>query len=220
MSLAKSVRDFRVPVFFEENRGQADAAARFIGRTASGTVLLTKNGAILCGRSKERIRLRFIGASDSKVLGEDATGGFANYYTSQDRARWITHIPLVSRVRYAGLYKGIDVAFHGNEDQLEYDFQVGPGGNPNDILFVIEGAKEMSISADGSLKITSNDETWRILRPNAYQDVSRRISVAAEFRVSEGNVISIETGTYDTTAPLTIDPVVVSARGPRSRRSG
>ena len=63
---------------------------------------------------------------------EAPTGGLANYDTSSNSKRWLSHIPLFSRVRYPGIYRDIDAIFHGRFDQgglptpdeLEYDFEI------------------------------------------------------------------------------------------------
>jgi hypothetical protein len=41
-------------------------------------------------------------------------------------------------VRYREVYSGIDLVYYGTEGQLEYDFVVEPGADPNQIALAIE----------------------------------------------------------------------------------
>jgi len=202
----------RMPLTFEENRGQAAADAIFLARTPSGTVVLTQDGAVLTAASKaslNSVRLRWNGLADIRPSGDAATGGFVNYYRSQDRKQWLTHIPLYSTVRYPNVRHGIDVLFHGRDDQLEYDFEIAPGASPRDINFTFQGADKLTISADGGLDFSAGEARWRLLPPQAYQlHGSKRQAVPSAYRIQADGSVAFTVGNYDKSQPLTIDPVV------------
>jgi len=173
--------------------------------------LLTAEGAVLVPprNGAKSVRVRLIGARKTMPQGESPTGGFANYYWSSDPKRWLEGIPFFARVRYGNAYRGIDVLFHGSHDELEYDFEVGSGARPDDIIFSLDGADATTISSDGSLKITAGDNTCRMLPPVAYHTGQEgRRSVQVSYRLLAKNRVAFQLGNYDPSAKLTIDPVV------------
>ena len=49
------------------------------------------------------------------------------------RQKWRTNVPTYAKVKYEGIYSGIDLVYYGNQRQLEYDFIVAPGADPRRI---------------------------------------------------------------------------------------
>jgi hypothetical protein len=209
---ASGPQSVRLPLTFEANQGQADAQTLFMARTSNGTVLLTQDGALLNSAtvgSPHSVRLRFRGLKNAHPLPGDATGGVVNYYHSQDRAQWLTRIPLYSSVHYPNVSKGIDVLFHGHDGQLEYDFQIAPEASPRDIRFTLEGADKVSIATDGSLDFAAGDQRWRLLPPRAFQThAGRQMIVPSAYQIQADGSVAFTLGNYDKSLPLTIDPVV------------
>ena len=64
------------------------------------------------------------------VVLQDRLPGKVNYLIGADRAKWHTDIPTYGRVSYPGVYPGVDMVYHGEQGQLEYDFVVAPGADP------------------------------------------------------------------------------------------
>src|SRR5687767_2323623 len=126
----------RLPLHFEENRGQADPSARFVARTGGGPVFLGADGLDLAVDGPP-VRL--------SIEGRDPLPGRVNYYVDSDPARWRSDIPTFARVRYTAVYPGIDVVVYGNQRQLEYDFMVAPGADPRTIRVRIDGADSVAI---------------------------------------------------------------------------
>ena len=211
-SFAADKKLVSLPLTFEPNYGQADAQAMFLARTPGGVILLTPDGAIITASTKKStqpVRIHLNGAVQTSPKGEWETGGFANYYRSQDRSRWLTHIPMYARVRYPSVAKGIDILFHGREGQLEYDFEVAPGASVRDINFTIQGADRLSISPDGSLHLGSNNAGVRLLPPVGYQLCNGRAQpVQTAYHILRDGSVGFSVGAYDHSIPLTIDPVV------------
>jgi HYDIN/CFA65/VesB family protein/beta-propeller repeat-containing protein len=202
----------QIPLTFEQNQGQMDGNARFIARTGRNTIFLTDTGAVFATSSAGKVhsvRMRFLGAKKSEPSGESATGGLVNYYRSSDSKKWLTRIPLFSAIRYSQLYPGIEGVFHGQLDRLEYDFEIAPGGSPNDIRFQLQGADQIAIAADGSLDIVSGPESWQMLPPIAYQmRGGQRISIPVSYRLLRDKSIVLKVNKFDHSSVLIIDPVV------------
>jgi len=71
--------------------------------------------------------MRFEGSNPkAQIAGLDGMPGKVNYFigTTQEVA---DDVRTFSRVKYTGLYPGVDLIFYGNGRRLEYDFVVGPG---------------------------------------------------------------------------------------------
>jgi hypothetical protein len=199
-----------LPLTFEPNHGQAASQGLFLARTHGNTILMARDGVILRnGPSSAGVRIRLHGDLHSTPVAEAATGGFANYYRSQDRGQWLTHLPLYSRVRYSSIAQGIDVVFHGRDGLLEYDFEVEPRADLHGVKFSIDGADRLSVSPEGALDFSSGDSSWRLLPPVAYQmHAGRRLPVKSAYRFSADGSIGFSVGPYDHSIALTIDPVV------------
>src|ERR1039457_7494201 len=70
----------------------------------------------------------------------------SNYFIGKDKAKWRSAVANYGRVKYEGVYPGIDLAYRGNPSQLEYDFTVAPGADPRAIELEFEGADKLSIN--------------------------------------------------------------------------
>jgi hypothetical protein len=202
----------RIPLTFETNQGQAAPEVRFLARSGGRTVFLTDDAVVLTshtGGIARHVTMRLLDAESVEPRGESKTGGFANYYRTQDKANWQSNIPLFGAVRYAGVYNGIDALFRASKDEMEFDFEIQPGTSPTKVQLDFDGADRVSIAADGGLDVVSGSETWHLVAPVAYQTVgNRRVAVAAEYQVAPEGTVSFQVGEYDRSLKLTIDPVV------------
>lgn len=209
---AGDLHSVRLPLTFEQNKGQADANARFLARSSQGIVFLTRDGLVLASGklgAARSVHLRLLNAAEDPSMDGTGTGGFANYYRSRNRSEWLEHIPLFSAVHYHNVYPGIDVLFHGHEGQLEYDFQIAPGKAADKVRFAVEGADRVSLRDDGGISIVAGKETWLLLPPKAYQkQKSGQKSIRAGYRLPQPNVVAFNVGNFDRSVPLIIDPVV------------
>ena len=100
------------------------------------------------------VGMKLVGANPiAAVEGLNELEGKVNYLIGNDPAQWRTNIPTFSRVRYNEVYRGIDVVYYGNQRRLEYDFVVAPGADARWIRLNFDGADEMTLEADGSLRL-------------------------------------------------------------------
>ena len=67
------------------------------------------------------------------AFGEERLPGVANYFVGGDPSRWRVGTATWARVRYPGVYPGVDLVYYGNQRQLEYDFVVAAGADPGPI---------------------------------------------------------------------------------------
>ena len=199
----------RLPLYFEENRGQADPAVRFLARAEGGAIALTREGLAL-GLEDGTVRLTFAGAATPTVEAVEPLPGRVNYYIGRDRSQWRTDIPTYGRVRYARVYAGVDVVVYGNRRQLEYDFVVAPGADPRAIRVRVDGADALELR-DGDLVIRRGARTIVQQAPVIFQERDGRREPVTGRYVLRGRDVAFAVGAYDRSRPLIIDPVIVYA---------
>jgi len=183
------------------------------------------------------LRLQLLGAnSQPKVSGFEELPGRSNYFIGNDPKKWRTNIPTYARVRYAGVYPGVDLVYYGNQDgQLEYDFVVAPGADPNHIKLSFAGVDGTRIDeASGDLVLKVGEEEVRFHKPVVYQPTMAaydrrtrgpKIDSALEkpnpepritspdaptgtFELASNNEVTFRVARYDPKRSLVIDPVL------------
>jgi hypothetical protein len=201
------------PLAFEANRGQTDPRVRFVARGAGYTVFLTGTEAVVAfaGGAGERavVRLQPVGASPAPRLEPEAPlAGVAHYAPAASGSGVSTST--WARVRYAGVYPGVDLVYYGRSRELEYDFVVAPGADPAPIALAIAGAERLALDADGALRVHTAAGELRQPRPFAYQETAAgaREPVSADYRLDASGHVRLRLGAYDRARPLVIDPVL------------
>ena len=208
-----------VPLAFEPNEGQAAADVRFLSRARDLTVLLKDREATLIVPSAPKglnvamplaIHMQFVGAVFShKPAAMNKQQGISNYLLGSAPAKWHTSIPNFGRVRYSGIYPGVDLTFYGNHRMLEHDFIVAPYADYHQIQVRLDGAISLSEGPKGCLLVATSSGSLTLKPPDVYQyRGNRRIPVEAQYSLAAANEFRFELGTYDKTLPLVIDPVL------------
>jgi hypothetical protein len=147
----------------------------------------------------------------AKVTGEDELPGLSNYFLGNDPAKWRTLVATYAKVKYEGIYSGIDLVYYGNQRQLEYDFIVAPGADPHRIAFDLRGAKKIRQNARGDLILNTGEGEIRWHKPVVYQEKNgTRQLVGARYAITDNNRVGFELAKYDASRPLYIDPLIYS----------
>jgi hypothetical protein len=156
----------KIPLSFEANQGQSDAQVKFLSRGDGYQLFLTPNAAVFELRTPAGAKsapavfqMELLHANrGARISGIDQLPGVVNYFIGNDPKKWRSGVSTYGKVRYEGIYAGVDAVFYGNQRQLEYDFAVAPGADPNQIALGLTGAKP-SLDADGNvvLKLTDGD---------------------------------------------------------------
>jgi photosystem II stability/assembly factor-like uncharacterized protein len=220
-----------LPLSFEINEGQADQQVKFLSRGPGYDLFLTAEAAVLSLRkplapsltqpppanspvnsaqSATVLRLKMIGAKKEAVAeGEGEMPGKVNYFIGNASANWHTNIPTYRQVIYKDVYAGVNLVYYGNQRQLEYDFVIAAGADPNVIKFRIDGANRIMLAKSGDLQLLVNDGTVTLQKPGIYQldDDGNQREVKGEY-VIKGNEIGFKVKTFDSRKPLIIDPVL------------
>jgi len=90
----------------------------------------------------EEVALRYLGGSSHvKPEARQPLRTRFNIIIGNDPQKWHLGQRAYERVRYAGIYPGIDVEFYGSNGQIEHDFTIAPGANATEIRLAVEGAR-------------------------------------------------------------------------------
>ena len=100
-----------LPLHFEPNRGQAPASALYLAPNGPNLALFSAAGPTFA-QGGARISMTLGGASHRAPLAESPLPGRSNYFLPAVR---IAGVPHFGTLRYAGVYRGIDLVFYGDE---------------------------------------------------------------------------------------------------------
>src|SRR5215831_2131095 len=151
---APTVRWGNLPLSFEPNCGEAPAKVRYLARGSSYTLYLASGEMVLAARDHSTLRTRLSGANPSAAITAEAPqGSTSNYFVGNDATKWRTSVPNYERVRYTGVYPGIDLVYYGKDGYLEYDWIVSPGADPARIRMTFENTDQLRIDSEGDLVI-------------------------------------------------------------------
>ncbi|HUK16182.1 MAG TPA: SBBP repeat-containing protein, partial [Bryobacteraceae bacterium] len=206
----------KLPLSFEENRGQSDARVRFLSHGNDYSILLTPSEVLLNlqaagkGRQRSAIRMGFPGANSAPVMaGGERQSAASSYFIGNDPAKWVTGAPNFARVHYGQLYPGIDLVFYGSQGQLEYDFVVAPGADPRTIRLAFDGVDGMRLDGSGDLVVSTSAGEMRQHKPIVYQESGGvRHTIEGRYVLEPHDCVAFEIGGYDARKPLIIDPVL------------
>lgn len=224
-------------ISFEINRGQADGQVKFLSRgngyglflTSTETVFaMSKPQALRSDRKTKGIlsaerrtrpvlapptvfKMEVVGAKqDADVSGFEPLESRSNYFIGNDPQQWHTDIPHFAKVKYEGIYPGINLVYYSNRRQLEYDFIVAPGADPNQIKLAFKGAEQVRIDSNGELVLDTEAGELRQHKPLVYQEINgSRQQISGNYVMTGDRQVGFELGEYDRTKDLVIDPVLI-----------
>jgi hypothetical protein len=114
--------------------------------------------------------LSFVGANPGVILrGERQLPGTVNYFIGNDPSKWRSGLATYEQVIYRELWPGVDLLVRGVPGKFKYEFAVRAGGRVDDIRLAYRGAEEVSLDADGNLRIATALGVLRDSRPVSYQ---------------------------------------------------
>jgi uncharacterized repeat protein (TIGR01451 family) len=200
----------QLPLAFETNKGQADPRIKFLSRQNGSELFLTATEATL-RLPGSQFTLKFRGANlKASVSGRDQLPGYRNYLRGRDPARWQTNVPTFRKVTYQEIYPGINLTYYGNRRDLEYDFEVLPGANPDNIRLAFDSPVRPRISANGDLILRAGSEEIIEQKPLVYQEIDgERRMIEGHYVLVKNREAAFEVGEYDRSKALVIDPTLV-----------
>jgi len=200
-----------LPLSFEMNRGQTGAQARFISRPKGYALYLTDSEAVFrFPGNSHSVSMKLSGANRTvRASGSGPLPGIVNYLLGGDSSKWLTKVPTYSKVEYSGVYPGIDLTFYGKQSQLEYDFNVAPGADPDLIRLQFSHVKTLRMNRRGDLLVLTRRGRLVLHKPTVYQrSENERVAVDGQFRLLAGNAVGFRLGAYDRSKEVVIDPTL------------
>jgi uncharacterized protein (TIGR03437 family) len=153
------------------------------------------------------VRMRFVGAQDHAApAGIDPLPSRSNYFIGSDPSRWRSNVTNYEKVRYTGIYPNVDLAYHGNDGRLEYDFVLAPGADPRLLRQVFDGATRITVDRNGDLLVRAGNQLLRFKKPIASQDGQ---PVEVRYVLRSRREAGFRLGRYDAKKALVIDPTLV-----------
>ena len=243
----------QLPLSFEANQGQSDQRVKFLSHGRGYSLFLTGDEAVLAlkkpvaSTARDRklkpavpsaeapavVRMKLVGANGAaKVTGLGELPGKSNYFIGNDPEKWRTNVPNYAKVKYTGVYPGVDLVYYGNQRQLEYDFVVQPGADPRQIALQLvapassqDAAKAkmaaLRIDKNGDLVVAAEGGEVIFHKPVVYQPTTDngqwtkqekqrtkdKHFVAGNYLLKDDR-LTFEIARYDKTRPLVIDPTL------------
>ena len=205
-----------LPLSFEVNKGQTHDDVKFLARSSGYTLFLTGNEAVMRFQNQHKsnealtLTLSLKDANPNpKITGLSELPGKTNYFIGKDPEKWRTDIPTYARVKYESIYEGVDLVYYSTKGrQLEYDFVVAPGSDPDQIKVSFSGADQLQL-LDGNLVIKHEEQEMQMHKPVVYQEKEGgRELINGQYTLSKEGELGFEIAPYDRTRELVIDPVL------------
>jgi hypothetical protein len=225
----------QLPLSFEANQGQTDSQVQFLAHGRGYTLFLTAREAVFIFRPSSTasrrptdlirrarlvqdisatalgmVRMQLLGANPvPQMVGMEELPGKANYFIGNDPHKWRTNLPTYAKVKHINVYPGVDLVYHGNQGQLEYDFVVQPGADPSAITLGFDGVDRLDVDAQGDLVLFTAGRSLRLQKPLVYQEEDGGRQPIAGGYVRKGNhQVGFHVVAYNLARTLVIDPVL------------
>jgi len=219
----------RLPVFFQPVPGHGGSPAGFAFRGPDRSLTVTPGEAFFSATRPAQakgsvpakpatVRVRLAGSNPlARCVGAAKLPGEVHYLTGRDPEQWRTHVPTYAQVKQVGIYPGIDAVYYATNGELECDYVVQPGADPDRIHVAIDGDDDTPLAANltlsGDVRVGPAPGLLTLRRPLAYQETEdgRRfieVRFALQRTADCPSQLGFEVGEYDRTRPLVIDPVL------------
>jgi hypothetical protein len=222
----------RVPVSFEENRGQFASDSHFIIHTPSARMNLKATQlelhrapvAVAAKATDARITatplqeqlsaaplvMTFANANRNALPKAGTETARKSHYIFNDSGREPKLITArhFRSVRVPNIYPGIDALYYGAGGDVEYDLIVQPNADPGQVRLQFHGATP-SLDGDGNIRLDAAGETVLHRSPVVFQEGGNAKSkVTSHYVRNADGTYGIKLGKHDPRRVLTIDPVI------------
>jgi hypothetical protein len=214
LSAQPAMNPASLPLRFEAGQKQTDGAANFVARGANAEFHIAPNQTTFILRQSAgktaSCTMQFVGANAAaRIAGGAELAGKINYLVGCDPAGWRTGVPTFAQVRVGEIYPGVSLVYYGNGRELEYDFNLAAGTDPQQIILRFNGAEKISVNPQGDLIIGLNGGKVVQHAPVAYQKIGdTRRAIASAYKIVDAHTATFALGDYDRNQPLVIDPVL------------
>jgi len=208
------------PFPFMSNAGQFDNEVAFSTNTSAGTVFITAGGEIVYAmppsdgsaigwvlREKPIIadseQFSALPRGTNKLpIGITRINGKGTHGTHQGGA--------YSRIEFGDIAPGISFLLEARNRNIEKILRIEPHADVSGASFRLEGALSLVIDEGGQLVAETGMGSFCFTTPVAWQGIGEnRTEVAVQY-VVDGNEYGFQLGSYDSSLPVMIDPLLGS----------
>jgi hypothetical protein len=201
-----------LPLWFEARGGPADS--QYVAHGRDSEFMISPAGAEMvlreAGGKTVSTRMQFVGGNPyAEMSGDKLAGGKINYLIGNDPTHWQADVPAFGQVQVDKIYPGINVVYYGNQQRLEYDFNLAAGANPEAVAIRFTGADSVKVNAQGDLVVKLDGREVIQHQPVAYQTAGGiRRAIQVGYKIRDDRTVGFAVGNYDSRLPLVIDPVL------------
>ncbi len=202
----------RLPLRFEANQGQFLSEVRYAARTGGLNLLLTNHGPKLAVAGAQPVAITLLNSNPAPAITPLEPLSARTDYFIGHRENWHTGVRSYAKVRYGGVYPGVDVIYYGSQGQLEYDFVLRPGADPRAIRLKFSGASHVALTPEGDVSFETAGGRVVQKRPVIYQQdpaTAARQEVSGRYVLLAKGVVGLRLDHYDRARTLVVDPVLV-----------
>lgn len=199
---------------FQPNLGQIDSDVKFICKGLNYTLFFKTNEFIFKSfdySSKKRhfLKYKLLNSICTTIEGLNNTKTRYNYFKGNNENKWICNIISYEKIKYHNVYNNIDLIYYNNGRNIEWDFILYPGSNPEDIKIEFPLKTNMNLDDEGNILVHINSNIMTIKKPYIYQNINNKIHpIDGSFNLSKSNIVSFNIDSYDLDHNLIIDPVL------------
>ncbi len=212
----------RLPLYFIKSDGQFERDVIFYGIGVKNGIFFAEDGVYLALHSKqdnrkevaEIVRIAPLNANKKfEIRGEEANEAKMNCFIGNHHKSWKKTLSAFGKIRYKGVYNGVDIIFYGKSGNLEYDIVIKPGADISKISFEVCGIKELSLKDGGIVAKLPSGKTVFQRKPYIYQEIEgNKVEIDGSYRVKKENgkhIFSFDIKSFDNSYPLIIDPTLI-----------
>ncbi|MEM7202656.1 MAG: hypothetical protein AAF628_20475 [Planctomycetota bacterium] len=161
------------------------------------------------------VRMRFESPTGSVCLGEGRATRQKSFLLGRNPTKWRSAVTERERLRYPELYPGVDVVVWSLAEGLEYDLELEPGADPDQIALRCEGSTRLQLDAGGALRVHVGSLSFAQQPPVAWfvNDAGERSPVSCEFRLLDEQRFGFAVARSEPSQKLIIDPQIVWSVG-------
>jgi len=200
-SARNAVRPVNAQLRFEANHGQTDAQVRFLARAANYSIFLTSQeadvvlhheaepsrpltrGKVIVVRANATVlRMRFADSNPpTRIVPFDPSRPNFDFSSSPMNV-------FSSAVAYRGLYPGVDVIFHGDQNKIGFRLNLSPGAETDDIALQLDGTDGITLDGAGNAVVHIGKNLFVIEKPLIFENRNgQREQLAGTYRVESNN---------------------------------
>ena len=205
----KSVAEFfaEFPMHFQSNNGSFTHDVKFFSKGYQYDLLFLNNEVLLNLYSSNekaglnspplkhttklaQISLEFVGANVLPIIKGLNPLAATPVSTTQNLEYMADSF---AEIKYANVFPGVDVYFHGKQKQLFYEFILSENADTNNLRMKvgnIDGAGDIKVDSHGDITVTCHGKKMLIKKPHVYRLVKQqKLTVNGYFFVTRDNEI-------------------------------